>query len=157
MGQKKEIWSRHLVDKKAVAAEVEAEMKRMKKAIDKANNENPDHVPRMPDPVRLQEELEKSAAEELELRVYGQNVWVSSPGKLNRYDWDSGNPAKEMTLSEGYGRVISRGDELLVMEGSGGKQSITHINLNTCESRTEDISLPAPEPVVVAAAASKKA
>jgi hypothetical protein len=148
MGQKKQIWSRHLVDKKEVAAEVELEMKRMKKLIDKANNENPDHVPRMPDPVRLQEEMEKAAAEALELRVIGQNIWVSSPGKLIRYDWDSGSPAKEMALNEGYGRVLSRGDELVVMQSGLGKHSITHINLNTCESRTEDFSLPAPEPAV---------
>jgi hypothetical protein len=155
MGQKKEIWSRHLVDKKAIAAEVDAELKRIKIAIDKANNESPEHVPKMPDPVRLQEEMEKDAAEALELRVYGQNIWVSSPGKLIRYDWETGNPAKEMALNEGYGSVISRGDELLVMEDGAGKQIITHINLNTCESRTEEISHPAPEPVV--AANNKKA
>ena len=151
IGQKKEIWSRHLVDKKAIAVEVEAELKAIKKAIDKANNEHPDHVPKMPDPVRLQEEMEKSAAAALELRVIGKNIWVSSPGKLVLYDWDTGNPGKEMTLSAGFGRVLSRGDELLVMEERAGKQSITHINLNTCESRTEDLSLPAPEPMVTSA------
>ena len=40
----KEIWSRHLVDKKAIAAEIAEEMKSAKKAIDKANNEDPDHA-----------------------------------------------------------------------------------------------------------------
>jgi hypothetical protein len=35
--------------------------------------------------------------------------------------------------------VIMRGDELLFPDENSGKPSVTHVNLNTCESRVEDL------------------
>ena len=52
MKLKKEIWSRHLVDKKEIEAAIAREMKAMQAVIDKANSEDPDHAPKMPDPER---------------------------------------------------------------------------------------------------------
>ena len=146
MKANKQIWSRHLVDVKQIDAEIDAEIKATKILIDKANNDNPDHVPSMPDPVKLKKHLLRSAAEALQLRVYGQNVWVSSPGKLVRFDWDTGQPVKEIPLNEGFGQAICRGEELLVMADESGKPVITHINLNTCDTRSEAIpTAPPPE------------
>jgi hypothetical protein len=150
MKAKKEIWSRHLVDLKEIDAEVDAEMKAMKKMIDKANNDNPDHVPKMPDPEKLKRHLARAAAEALQLRVYGKNVWVSSPGKLVRYNWDTGNPDKEMPLNQGFGPAICRGEELVVMANDSGKQMITHVNLTTCDTRSEEVPVPVPPEVASA-------
>jgi len=152
MKQKKELWSCHLVDLKQIDAEVDAEMKATKIMIDKANNDNPEHVPRMPDPEKLKRSLARGAAQALQLRVYGQNIWVSSPGKLVRFDWDTGKPNKEIPINEGFGQAISRGDELLVMANESGKRVITHINLNTCDTRSEEIPVSPPREV---AASSK--
>ena len=56
MKLKKEIWSRHLVDKKEIEAAIAREMKAMQAVIDKANSEDPDHAPKMPDPEKTPEE-----------------------------------------------------------------------------------------------------
>ena len=139
MQLKKEIWSRHLVDEKQIDAAVAKEMKDMEAVIAKANNENPDHVPRMPNPEKLRQSMRRAAEEALELCVRGDNVWVLAPGKLTRYDRDSGNPVKEIAVPPGYGGLIPRGDELLNMDLNTGAPVITHINLTTCETRTEEI------------------
>ncbi|MCX6925999.1 MAG: PQQ-binding-like beta-propeller repeat protein, partial [Verrucomicrobia bacterium] len=62
-----------------------------------------------------------------------------SPGKLTRYDHDTGNPVKEIPVPAGYGGLIPRGDELLDVELQSGKPVVTHIDLSTCETRTEEI------------------
>src|ERR1035438_8587702 len=46
MKLKKEIWSRHLVDKKEIEAADRKSTRGMQAVIDKANDEDPDHVPR---------------------------------------------------------------------------------------------------------------
>lgn len=135
----KELWSRHLVDKKQIEAAVAKEMNEMQVLIDKANSENPDHMPKMPNPEKLQQSMQRAAAAALELVIRGQNVWVLSPGKLTRYDQDTGNPVKEIPVPAGYGGLIPRGDELLDVDFETGKPIVTHINLSTCESRTEEV------------------
>ena len=138
----KEIWSRHLVDKKEIEAAIAREMKDMQAAIDKANSEDPDHVPKMPDPEKLRKSAQRAEEEALDLRVRGENIWVLKPGKLTRYDRDTGNPLKEIPVPAGYGGLIPRGDELLDVDLETGKPIVTHINLNTCETRTEEIGGP---------------
>ncbi len=137
---KKEIWSRHLVDQKEIEAAIAREMKEMQALIDKANNENPDHVPKMPDPEKLRKSLRLAAEQALDLRVRGENIWVLSPGKLTRYDHDTGNLAKEIPVPAGYGGLISFGNELLNVDLETGKPIVTRINLTTCETRTEQLS-----------------
>jgi hypothetical protein len=146
MKLKQELWSRHLVDKKEIDAAVAREMKEMQTYIDKANSDNPDHAPKMPDPEKLRKSLQRAAEEALELVVRGPNIWVLSPGKLTRYDRDTGNPVKEIAVPAGYGGLIPRGDELLNVDLATGKPIVTCINLTTCESRTEEVARPAPSP-----------
>jgi outer membrane protein assembly factor BamB len=136
--QKKQIWSHRLVDDKQIEAAVAQAMKESRAAIDKASGDNPDLELKMPDATKLRKSLEKEAAAELRLRVYGQNIWVISPGKLTRYAWDTGDVAKEIPLGAGFGGLIPCGEELLEMEMEPGKGTVTHINLNTCEARTEE-------------------
>ena len=136
--QKKPVWSRPLIDDKEFEDAVAKAMRERKAAIDKALGDNPDLDLKMPDPVKLRKRLEKEAAAELHLRVQGQNIWVSSPGKLTRYDWDTGQVAKEIPLQAGAGGLIPCGDELLELETEPGGEAVTHINLNTCEARTEE-------------------
>ena len=142
----KELWSRHLADKKQIEAAVAKEMKEMQALIDKANSENPDHVPKMPDPEKLRQNMQRAAAAALELVVRSQNIWVLSPGKLARYDQDTGNPVKEIAVPPGYGGLIPRGDELLDVDFDTGKPTVTHINLTTCEARTEEVGPPVASP-----------
>jgi hypothetical protein len=138
----KEIWSRHLVDKMEIEAAIAKETKAMQAVIDKANSDDPDHVPKMPDPEKVRKNMQRAAEEALDLRVRGENIWVLSPGKLTRYDRETGQPLKEVAVPAGYGGLIPRGDELLNVDLETGKPIVTRINLTTCETRTEDISSP---------------
>ena len=136
----RELWSRHLADKQQIEAAVAREMKETQARIDKANSEDPDHAPKMPDPEKLRQSMQRAAAAALELVVRGQNIWVLSPGKLTRYDQNTGNPVKEIAVPPGSGGLMPRGDELLDVDFETGKPIVTYINLNTCESRAEEVS-----------------
>jgi hypothetical protein len=142
MKQKKEIWSVNLIDEKEIDRQVAKEMEDSKKVIDKANDEDPDLAPKMPRPDKLKKELMRAAAASLHLRIVGQNIWVMTSEKLTRYDWDTGKTNKEIALKEHWGDMLRRGDELLALESDNGKESVTRINLNTCDVRSEDIVLP---------------
>ncbi len=142
MKKNEQVWSRRLVDPKEIDALVAREMKDMQAIIDKANSDNPDFAPKMPDPEKLKKNAQRAAEEALELIVRDQNIWVLSPGKLTRYDRDTGKPVKELAVPAGYGGLIPRGDELLDVDLETGKPVVTCINLNTCESRTEQLSPP---------------
>ncbi len=143
--QKKEMWSVNLVDEKEIDAEIAREMDEMKKEIDRANSETPEHVPKMPRPDKLKKELIREAKAELSLRVVGQNIWVMTPKKLTRFDWDTGKTNKEIALKEEWGGLLRHGDELMTLESDHGRESVTRINLSTCDVRSEDIVLP-PKP-----------
>ncbi len=144
MKLKKEIWSRHLVDPKQIDAAVAKEMIALQAIEDKASNANPDYEPKTPNPAKVRKSMQKEAEAALELRVRGQNIWVLSPGKLTRFDRDTGAPVKEIALPAGYAGLIPRGDELLNVDFETGRLVITHINLTTCETRTEQIGGPPP-------------
>ena len=130
------------MDKKEIEAAIARETKAMQAVIDKANSDDPDHVPKMPDPEKVRKNMQRAAEEALDLRVRGENIWVLSPGKLTRYDRETGQPLKEVAVPAGYGGLIPRGDELLNVDLETGKPIVTHINLTTCETRTEEISSP---------------
>ena len=144
MKLKKEVWSRHLVEAKEIEAAIARELKDMQALIDKANNENPDHVPKMPDPEKLRKSLQRAAEEALDLRVRGENIWVLSPGKLTRYDRDTGQPAKDIAVPASFGGLIPVGDELLNVDLETGQPCVTRISLTTCETRTEQFGPPPP-------------
>lgn len=141
---KKELWSRYLVDKKEIDEEIVKGRKQMQAIIDKANSEHPDYAPKMPDPEKLKKNMIRAAEAALDLRIHGQNIWVLSPGKLTRYDRDTGNPVKEIPVPAGYGGLIPQGDELLQLTMETGAPVVTRVNLDTCESRTETVALLAP-------------
>ena len=140
MLQKREIWSAYVIDTSEIKAEVAKEMQEAKDLIYKANNEAWESVPKMPDPEKLAQSLEREAGAALQLRVRGSNVWVFSARKLVRYDWDTGKMVQETPLTSTEGNLVARGDELLLMNVEPGRQVVTSINLNTCGSNTIDLA-----------------
>ncbi len=153
MKSRKEIWSRQLVDEKQVDAAVQNDIQERQKAVEQARQSSSDT---MVPPAVLRHRLEKEAAAALDLRVSGKNVWVSSPGKLVRYDWETGNPAKEIALPAGG--VIAQGDELLLLgPDEGGETCVTRINLADGSSRMEALDGTALTNQVAAAQAKPRA
>jgi hypothetical protein len=137
---KKEVWSRYLVDKGELEKEIAGALKENKAAIDQANASNPDNVPAPLDPKELRRDIEHGIASGLQLRVVGSNIWVIAPNKLTLFDWDSGQPAQEIALANDYGSVLHRGDEVVVLSGESDKQHATYINLATKGTREEDVT-----------------
>jgi hypothetical protein len=139
---KKEIWSLKLLDRKKFALLAEQEIKARQEANLRLRDQGVQDLPRIPDAEKLVSEMEKAAAAELNLYVRAHNVWVASPGRLVRYEWQSGKPAKEMEVPAGYGGILSRGDELMLVDTESGKPVITRVNLTSCESLAEELSGP---------------
>jgi hypothetical protein len=138
----KEIWSRQMVDREQIQRAIDRQLQATKAIIDKANSEAWDQVPKMPSPEKLSQMMEREAAAELALHVRGQNIWVSAPNKLARYDWDTGKPLAELPVRGGMGDLIQRGNELLLVDTASGKTVVTHIDLVSGETRKEELSEP---------------
>jgi PQQ-like domain len=150
----KEIWSRELLDKAKIQKQVDQQIKIIQAAIDKANNETPDFVPKMPRRDKMIEDLTRAAAAALQLRVSGQNVWVIAPEKLAHFDWDSGKTLQEIPRASGFGRLSAHGDEMVFTgENETGQAVITRINLASGELSKEGIGEPVQADAVVVASA----
>ncbi len=136
----KEIWSRQTTDREQIQQAVDRELKVTKSLIDKANSEAWEHVPKMPSPDKLTEEMEREAAAALTLHVRGLNIWVASPEKLVRYDWETGKTTSEIPVQSGFGGVIYRGNEALLVNAGAGKPVVTHIDLVSGQTRKEELA-----------------
>jgi putative pyrroloquinoline-quinone binding quinoprotein len=148
MRSKKEVWSVDLTDRKRIDEAIKRQMEATEKVIDKARDEGWENIPKMPSAERLAQMMEREEAAALELHVRGENVWVSSPGKLARFDWECGKKLKELAVQgAGFGGLISRGDELVVVDRDGAKPVITSINLASGESRTDGLAAPEGAPL----------
>lgn len=134
---KKEIWSKVLLDKKKIAEESNAQ-------FEKSKNARPSDLEGSR-PLTLEELIEQNeslAARELHLYVQGENVWVSYPNKVVRYDWESGSAGKEISFEGAPLRVAPHGDELLLIPASESQPKITHVELASGNSRIEQLGAP---------------
>jgi hypothetical protein len=65
---------------------------------------------------------------------------VARDGTLTQYDWDTGKPGKQIQLPGARTDAAADGGELqFVDENAFGQHVITHVNLASGESRTEEI------------------
>jgi putative pyrroloquinoline-quinone binding quinoprotein len=144
MKTKKEVWSRRLTDTNEISLAVEAEIKAIDKARERAYLNGRDG-PKPPDRIKLTKEAMRAAAASLNLYVCNSNVWVSEPGRLVRYDWDSGKPSQTvpMTMSGFMTGFVPKDNELLMRgETMQGQLVVTHISLINGEIRDERIGPP---------------
>jgi outer membrane protein assembly factor BamB len=134
ISSKKEIWSHPMIDPQLI-----------KDAVARANG-NAQAVAALASEagnMDMGQFVEQAMEEGMQLQANGSNVWVSAPGKLTHYDWDTGKVLQEIPLAGGMGEMIPQGNELLMMgESETGQQRVTHVNLATGELRTEDIGQP---------------
>jgi hypothetical protein len=130
---KNEIWSQELVSKQQIAELAAREYQ---------SQPNDRYIAKIPQS-KIEESVARGLEGQLQLRVFGQNVWVSTQGKLTHYDWDTGKVLQEIPLTDRAGEFIARNDEFLVMgAGANGQALVTHINPASGESRIEQIGQP---------------
>lgn len=143
--KKEQVWRVDLVDKKAITAEAEADYKQMQEAA--AQSESPFKLPSLGEMIK---DSIRWAEERLELRVHGQNVWVSDGTKVRRYDWDTGTMKQEVDFTGSLASGILRGDELEFKElVSAARMNVTRFNLASGNLQKDEIG-EAPSPVVAA-------
>ena len=142
MKAKKEVWSNVLIDKKGIAEEATKRFEAQQAAREKYRLAGGDLTEmRFETREAFLETMERSAAEVLHLYVRGESIWISSPGKLTRYDWQTGKPGSDIPLGEELEEPVAQGDELLfVSHKPSGEQALTRINLSSGESRVEEIA-----------------
>jgi hypothetical protein len=140
MKQNKQLWSLQLLDRKKIAEEVAKEIKSMQESNARMGDNGIVDLPRIPPADKLQEEMERAAAAELTLRVKGQYIWVAAPDKLTRYDWETGKPLKEVVVPRRYGEIVSRGEELVMIDADPSRPCITRVNLASGEWKDDDIT-----------------
>jgi hypothetical protein len=138
---RKPAWSHDLIDHSQIRKQADQEMGNLQALAAKAQEEGRARVPKVPSLDRLVQRLERAAAARLELRVKGRNIWVANSGKVVLHDWDTGKPAKELTVAAGFSDMIARGDEMWLVEAGRfqPQANLTRINLRTGETRVEDL------------------
>ncbi len=128
-----EIWSQELVTKQQISDLVAHEYE--SRPEDKFGQRIPQS--------QIEESVTRSLEGELQLHIYGQNVWVSTPDSLTHYDWNTGKELQEIPLASRAGGFIARSDEFLIVgAGANGQVVVTHINPATGEPHVEEISQP---------------
>ncbi len=140
---KREIWSQELIDYKKIEVEAAAAIEQMKVDRDKAKFNGVDIndwlIPRPPEVIR---NLERSAQDALQLHALRESVWVSSPDKLTRYEWQTGKAAQQIPIEASFRSLVPSGDELLLIAENENGRQIRHFNLVSGDTRTEEISRP---------------
>jgi hypothetical protein len=158
LGSKTATWTNDVISKEQMDAEVDRQMNEFKAEQTEAIKSGSDYRPRVP----LQDDIVKQVQQEMErslqLFVQDQNIWIARNGKLTRYDWATGKPGQEITLPDTYERPKMEGNELIFTEENAfGQYLITHVNLASGETRTEQIGEPASSAVLAAAEKAKSA
>ncbi|HEY2084209.1 MAG TPA: PQQ-binding-like beta-propeller repeat protein, partial [Verrucomicrobiae bacterium] len=155
LGSKKPNWTNDVITKEQLDAEVAKQVKEYQSEMEYAikNGYDRPHIPLQDDIAKeVQQEMERS----LHLFVQDQNIWIAKNDKLTRYDWDTGKAGQELALPNSYERPKMDGSELVFTEENAfGQYVITHLNLASGETRTEEIGEPAPSAVLAAAQKSK--
>jgi hypothetical protein len=126
IGQSKPVWSKELVSEQVVADTV-AQQKKDGYFSDMAITD--DKITKI-----VRNELDQAFT----LYVLDHNIWVASPGKLTRFDWESGNSLNDVPLPDNVERVAENNGELqLLTRADNDDETLTHINLASADVRTE--------------------
>ena len=131
---KQQIWSCCAVDEKQVADDLAERMKEIR--VLRAKGDVPDW--QIPSEQEMKETLEQWAMYSTELHVAGRNIWLATPQKLRRLDWDTGKVAAEIPISAK--QVVSRRDEMMLVDDTdSGDTIVKHISYATGETREEKV------------------
>lgn len=139
---KKAIWSIDLLDRKAVDAAVQRQQKLNQEIVDRANAQGVEELPKFASGEKLSHQLERDFAASLNLQVRGTNIWITAPGRLAKYDWNTGKALQETVIGASYGGVLFRGDEVVLVDETGAQPAVTRVDLLTGNSRVEALPMP---------------
>jgi len=142
---RKEVWSASLIDQRQIeadAAKWQGELKeddvRAKKDLPESGGGREGKIPALDE---LARELAESAGAELRLHALGQQLWVSAPHKIVRYDWQTGKPTQEVPIKGETVKIVAGESSLLVISTSAsGRQILTRVDAASGEPQTLEIT-----------------
>lgn len=147
------VWTNRVLDAVQFTPLAELAAQEALAARQKAINEgeHPDDLPKT-SAAALASQFESATRASLRLLTRGEAVWVMFPDKLVRYDWASGRAVQELAFSETGGEPSLSGDEflLLALKASGGAL-VTHVNVLSGQTSTEEMALAQAAEVAAAA------
>ncbi len=145
---KKQVWMKHIVDKKKIAIEAAAEQKRIAERKIIIEQSRPEANIKVPSVEAIIKSWEESAEQELELHVYNKNIWVAGDKKLTRYDWESGEPTKAIPFEWQLEGARGNGAEITLKDADYLRSEIVRkVNLVTGEVTTNSHSRTTPTSV----------
>lgn len=157
LGSKTPVWTNQLITKEQLDAEMDRENKATQAIVaDEVRRgvDSEDRV-RLPTADMVMRDVQRELEASLSLFVDGQNIWVARNGELTRYDWDTGKPGQQVTMPGSYARTSAAGDELLFTdENAFGQPVITHFNLASGQTQSEEIGQAVSSAVLAEAARS---
>lgn len=130
----REIWSKELVTADQISAIVKQEDVDRARANQNASGDEYEHAP---PPGSEEREARIALQNALTLRVSGQDIWVTSPDRLDHYDWDTGKVLKETALP---------GTSVAINDSSSGGLFSTDgkpLDPNQVAQQAQNLNLPA--------------
>jgi len=142
---RKEVWSASLIDQRQIETDAAKWQATLKEHDARVKNDAPEsgdgQEGKIPALEGLARELAESASAEFKLHVRGQELWVSSPNKLVRYDWQTGKPNQEVPIKGEPIRILAGESSLLVISTvASGRQILTRVNAASGETQTVEIT-----------------
>jgi hypothetical protein len=138
---RKDIWSFDIMTREQITNVATIVYEQMVETLNKAVAQG-EEAWNIPAQDELVSEIADGQAEGLGLHIVGKNIWVSSFGRLTRYDFDTGKAAQSFLFSENA-RVRPRGDEFLAITDDlkNGKETVIHVNLASGETNDETLPI----------------
>src|SRR6185437_1282624 len=145
LGSKTAVWTNAIISRAQMDAEIDRQMASYVAVRNEAirNGADSEDRPRVPSRDDLAKAVEENIESSLHLFVQGQNIWIARNGKLTRYDWDTGKAGQEISIPQGAREAKRDGAELEFNdENAFGQYVITHVDLASGETHTEEIGEP---------------
>ena len=155
----REVWSHELLDKAKFTTEASEGYARWISARTNARSHGGEvGTWQPPSKQEWAADLEASAASALGLQVESNRIWVRFPNKLVRYDVTAGQPAQEIGSDKSGARWVGNQNDYFLMADKGdGRTTVTHVNLLSDETGTEEIAGAGPGTELAAATPSPAA
>ena len=144
---RKEVWSNNLVDRRQIEesaarfmAQTEAENRRVSARM---QAEGLAWKPESPGLEETTRRIEDEAAAQIHWHINGHDVWLALPGKLARYDWQTGKVSQEISLPGTLDLFIPGETAILAVARSAlGRQIALRIGLPAGDVQQQELTVP---------------
>ena len=147
LAARKEVWSNNLVDRRQIEdsaarfmAQTEVENRRVNARM---QAEGLAWKPESPGLEETTRRIENEAEAQIHWHINGHDVWLALPGKLARYDWQTGKVSQEISLPGTLDLFIPGETAILAVARSAvGRQIALRIGLPAGDVQQQELTVP---------------